>query len=726
MKKFYFPIYAKFILILLILSTAPLIIISFQTTRILQPALQTIYGEIHTKLVTNIATKIQSYFFSLSQLLPFIEEIISSYDISWENKQSILQSLLDVNKNIVSISILDDSGKEKVKIYNPDLLENPKLLNFAQDTNFNKIKNSNLKKLFGKIYTDNNIYKIDAFYKKEINKTKQFYILISLTLNPMFEEFKEQRVGRTGFINVIDAQHKTLIFTNAYDIKLSSSLLQHPILNEAVKSVSIGSKEFLHNKIQYIASYITVPEINWVILLCQEKNEAYKSSILLTQQIFRIIVLVLLISIIISFLIATGISKPILKLVSAAKTVALGNFNVTVEIKTYDELETLGETFNHMAKKLNEYAEIQLDKLIAEKTKTEAIIFSIHDGIILTNYNGDILLINNRAKEILGLKSGEPLENQNIFSLLDKKLQPVFETIIKEPNKYIELDLSTENFSRIYQTSAVPVTTLKGEKIGLVSILHDITLEKELDRLKDDFLHSITHDLRNPMTSIRGFIKFLSDGTAGELNEQQKKMLEIMDRASYRLLGMINDILDIAKLEAGKMELKIEPVDLVSLVKSVLEIAQPQYERKKINVKFITQKPQVYANVDGRLIERVYTNLLGNAIKFTPEEGTITIYLEETDEKIFSYVQDTGEGIPPEYINTIFEKFAQVKNKSKGGTGLGLTICKYVIEAHKGKIWAESELGKGAKFSFFIPKINVSNEQQKILLQNNSIKITTV
>jgi NtrC-family two-component system sensor histidine kinase KinB len=466
---------------------------------------------------------------------------------------------------------------------------------------------------------------------------------------------------------------------------------------------------FKENNIDYIASYTSIPISNWVVILQQRRDEAFLPVTLLTNRTTKIILILIFVSIIISFLIATGISQPILKIINAAKTVAAGNFNVNIKIKTFDELEILGETFNHMAQKLNEYAEIQLDKLIAEKTKTEAIIFSIQDGIILTDYTGNIMLINKKAKDILNINAN--IENLNIFNILDEKIRPVFESAINQPNKIFELDLSQGNFARYYQTMSLPVSTPKNEKLGIVTVLHDITLEKELDKMKDDFLHSITHDLRNPMTSIRGFIKFLSDGIAGPVNDQQKKMLETMDRASFKLLNMINDILDISKIEAGKMQPVIEKVDIVKIAQTVIELQQPQYERKNIKLVFEPQKNTIELDADGKLLERVFTNLIGNAIKFTPENGTITVSIKEQDNFVESFVQDTGEGIPKEYLEKIFEKFGQVKNKTKGGTGLGLTICKYIVELHKGKIWVESEYGHGAKFIFVLPKTQNLNEE---------------
>ncbi|MFN3550294.1 MAG: ATP-binding protein [Endomicrobiia bacterium] len=702
MKKTRFPFFLKFILIFISLSTIPLIVASIQSTKILKPALRTIYLELHTKTISNIATKINTYFETLSSVLPFIEEVISKQDISWDNKQRILETLINVNKNIVSISILDINGKEKIKIYNPNIIIQPSLEDLSNTKYFKNLKNTNLNNILSTPYFYENSYIIDSFYKKS-----NFYIRICLSLNYLFEQLQQTKVGNTGFIFIFDIEENSLIFTNYNSpIKNIEEILPRSINQLAKQSVSVGSKEFNLNNTEYIVSYISLPLINWVVFLRQQQQEAYFTSNILTKQTTRLILFLIFISSLVSFLIATGISKPILKIINAAKIVASGNFNVKINIKTFDELEILGETFNYMAKKLNEYAEIQLDKLIAEKTKTEAIIFSIKDGIILTNYNGEILLINNKAKEILGLQEKENLENLNIFNLLDERIKPIFESAINEPNKIFELNLSDENLSKYYQTISIPVvTSQKKEKIGIVTVLHDITLEKELDKMKEDFLHSITHDLRNPMTSLRGFIKFLYDGVGGPINEQQKKMLETMDRASFKLLNMINDILDIAKLEAGKLELYLEKINLIQIINSVKELLHPQYTRK--NIKLILDIPQnndVIIYADGKLLERVYINLIGNAIKFTPEGGEITVGVEENESLVRSYVKDTGEGIPKEYLDKIFEKFGQVKGKSRGGTGLGLTICKYIIEAHKGKIWVESELSKGSKFSFELPK----------------------
>jgi signal transduction histidine kinase len=237
-----------------------------------------------------------------------------------------------------------------------------------------------------------------------------------------------------------------------------------------------------------------------------------------------------------------------------------------------------------------------------------------------------------------------------------------------------------------------------------VTVIRNITLEKELDKMKEEFLHSITHDLRNPMTSIRGFLKFLLDGVAGEITEQQRNMLEVMNRASLRLLGLINDILDIAKMESKGVTMTVAPCDLKVIVQHTLETAQGQALKKSIHL--ATDAPEHLAPINGdpELLERVFTNLIGNALKFTPDNGVVSVSITDEPGQLHIAITDTGEGIPPEHIEDIFNKFHQVAGQRKGGTGLGLTISKHIVEAHGGRIWAESKLGFGAAFHFVIPK----------------------
>ncbi|MBN1621959.1 MAG: HAMP domain-containing histidine kinase [Endomicrobiales bacterium] len=233
---------------------------------------------------------------------------------------------------------------------------------------------------------------------------------------------------------------------------------------------------------------------------------------------------------------------------------------------------------------------------------------------------------------------------------------------------------------------------------------------KELDQMKSDFVSSVTHELRSPMTSIGMNLDLFLEGAFGKLNEEQHNTLKVMRDNASRLGRFINDLLDVAKLERGKMEINPAPMDVNPAIAGPAELAKVQANSKNIDLVIEIPEGVPQVNIDSDRIQQVVTNLLSNAIKFTPEKGKITVKVQDNDEKFLQVsVCDTGMGIPKDQINKVFEKFEQVKGarkqvKGPKGTGLGLAIVKALVELHKGKIWAESEVGKGTCFHFTIPK----------------------
>jgi len=702
MKQLRIPIFIKFIIILVLLGAGPVIFVGIRTININKQALQTSILELHTQTAKSFADKIYLQLKEITNEIPYITRTLSSESFGWAESESILRTVLDSHTNIISISLLNDSGKEKIKVYNPNMETNPKLQNFSADPNFLLMK-KNEKGISSPVYFDKDYHpKINLFYRVLTGN----FLLITVSLKQIWDELLTQKIGTTGFLYLIN---KNKVIIAHPEKKMLFKTDPVATVNLTVNAITVGSRETKNFEGQeIITAYAPVEGFRWVVVSQQLKNEAYLSSRLIQKQAIYIIIFTILLSIIFAFFIARNLTKPILGLIKAAGQIAQRNFAVKIDIKTNDEINDLITTFNSMTSELKKYEDIQIDKLIAEKTKTEAIIFSIADGIVMTDYKGEILLINSQARNML--RMNEPLlegkfiqnyiEEKNLSTTVTQILSSKFEsdTIISR-----EIDMSTKDHTRFYQTNTKSVITLKGEQLGIVTVVRDITLEKELDRMKEDFLHSITHDLRNPITSIRGFLGFMLSNVGGILTDQQRKMVETMDRASTKLLNMINDILDIAKLESGKIELQPIETDISDLIRKIIELNEPQRQKKNINIisNIAADVPKIVTDV--KLIERVINNLIGNAIKFTPESGDINIILSPDTDKITFSIKDTGDGVPGEYLTKIFDKFQQVAGQRKGGTGLGLTICKYIVEAHKGQIWAESDLGKGAKFTFWLP-----------------------
>ena len=711
MKNIKIPLFLKFAIVMIFLSVAPLIFVGIRTVNINRESLQSAILDLHIQTARSFAEKINSYLNMIDKEIPYIINILSAPEIPWETREIGLKTMLESHKNIVSISMMDPSGRERTKIYNPVLEKQTRLINRSKEQIFQEIVSKKTKRAISKLYYFEDRPQLNLLYK--INENVLLHIV--LTLEDPWNELYSIKAGRTGHAFLVDSLGKIIAHRDKNKIFQDAGGLS--IVRQAVRSLSDGSCEYEKSPGEWIVgSYDSIKGLDWFIIVEQSRDEAYHSSIVMRNQAVLLIVLSVFLSALVAFFVARNLTKPILVLIKSAGNIARRDFSSKISLRTNDELNNLITTFNDMTDELKKYDDMQIDKIIAEKTKTEAIIFSIADGIIMTDHTGEILLVNTPARNIIGIGK-QPVEGKVLWDYIsDKRLREAMTELLNigdtENMAVREIDLSQEKALRFYKAATKPVITLKGETIGIVTVVRDITLEKEIDRMKDDFLHSITHDLRNPMTSIRGFMKFLLDGIGGTLTEQQKKMIETMDRASLRLMGMINDILDLAKLESGRMEIQPTGIDVYNISKKVLELLEPQLVKKSIQatVELLNGTQNTAIRADGKLIERAIINLVGNAIKFTPENGKILIGLMDSPDRLTVHVTDNGEGIHGHYLEKIFDKFGQVTGQKRGGTGLGLTICKYIVEAHGGGISVRSEPEKGSTFTFYIPK-QTGNQQ---------------
>jgi PAS domain S-box-containing protein len=411
-----------------------------------------------------------------------------------------------------------------------------------------------------------------------------------------------------------------------------------------------------------------------------------------------------------AFFFARHLTRPIRALMRSADNIAQGDFSTVVEVNTHDELQDLANAFNRMCEDMRRFSEVRVDELVAEKAKTEGIIFSSNDGIILTDQEGQAQLVNPKAKSILGLSedSRDDLSGRPIWSFVkDDRLAIVLRESIEgdRPKGAREVNLSAERVRCFYSVNVTLVNAPDGTGTSywIVIQLRNITAEKELDQLKDDFLQSLTHDLRSPMTAIRGYLQVLSEEMAGPITPEQKKMLHIMENASTKLLHIVSNLLDTAKMSAGKLRVNLAETNLRQLLPNTVELFHTEAAKKKITLTLDMPEEMSLIKLDPSLLERVIINLVGNAIKFTPDGGFVTVKFAEFADRIQGQVIDTGAGMPPEFMGRIFKKFEQVSG-TRGGTGLGLAICKYIVDAHYGEIQVRSKPGEGTVFTFTLPK----------------------
>jgi diguanylate cyclase (GGDEF)-like protein/PAS domain S-box-containing protein len=330
----------------------------------------------------------------------------------------------------------------------------------------------------------------------------------------------------------------------------------------------------------------------------------------------------------------------------------------------------------------------------------EAMVESMLEGVIMVDKYSNVVVINPAGKRFLELLGKTPLTSP----LEIKEINELFDFIIKgEECGVKEMELPEKNvFLRL---EATPVKEEK-ELIGVVILIRDVTTEKKVDKMKNDFISVVSHELRTPLTTMKEFISILLDEIPGKINSEQKEYLQIVKSNIDRLARIINEILDIAKIESGKMRIERELVDVVEIARGVVKTFKPMAEERGLYLELSAPDKPLTTYGDRDRLAQIFTNLIHNAIKFTPRGG-VRVILTDTEREITAQVIDTGIGISKENMSKLFMKFQQFNadfHLKEPGTGLGLSITKHLVELHKGKIWAESEYGKGSRFVFTLPK----------------------
>ena len=353
-----------------------------------------------------------------------------------------------------------------------------------------------------------------------------------------------------------------------------------------------------------------------------------------------------------------------------------------------------------------------------EASRARAILEGIADGVLVTDTEGKITLFNPSAERILGLPAeqalGRPLEHFiGLFGSAGRQWMDTVHNWSLDPENYREQTVHEEQIElddgRVVSVHLAPVF-YRRDFLGTVSVFRDITHQVEVDRLKSEFVATVSHELRTPMTAIKGYVDILLMGAAGQLNDQQRRFLEVVKSNTERLNLLVNDLLDISRIEAGRVSLSPEALDLRTLIEEVLaeqeRIAREEDRPMTFEAQLPPDLPLVYG--DPERVRQIVENLVENAYRYTPEGGHVWVRAHVEGDKVQVDVQDTGIGIPPEEQPRVFERFYRGENPlvmASAGTGLGLSIVKTLVEMHGGEIWLTStgEPGEGSTFSFTLP-----------------------
>ena len=478
----------------------------------------------------------------------------------------------------------------------------------------------------------------------------------------------------------------------------------------------------------------------WRIFITQDAKEAFWPLYRLTLRAAGLLVFMIILIPFLGFIFGGGFARPIEKLKEASDHIARGELDYPIRVKTGDELEELANSFRVMSLSIKE----RESQLISQKVYSQGIVASMADALIVVNPDATLKSVNRATLVLLGYKEdelvGQPLKK--IFLQEEEEeeeivLQRYFQKIIDKGAAYnIALTFLTKQGKAIPVNFSGAVMRQDGKIAGIVGVAKDMRqiiaiisdLEKkdreleersknlilmqramlhmmddlqEASRARAQFTSMVSHELRTPLAAIKEAISLVLDKIVGNISEEQRKYLDIAKNNVDRLDRLISGVLDFQTLESGKMEFKIKENDVNEIINGIQNTMMPLFKKKGLAFELQLRDDLPRAECDRDKIIQVLTNLVNNALKFT-EKGGIIISTGKRDNFIQVAVKDTGSGIKEEDMPKLFRQFTQLQRKV-GGTGLGLSICKQIIEAHKGKIWAESEFGKGAVFCFTLP-----------------------
>ncbi len=378
-------------------------------------------------------------------------------------------------------------------------------------------------------------------------------------------------------------------------------------------------------------------------------------------------------------------------------------YQVMVQEKN-KEVEGVRREYNKTVEKYDE-AQRLYKRTEIEKKNTEAVVKSIADGLVVVNDKGEVLLMNPAAEKILGTQSQKKVGKSVMEGLGSEHLVSMSRQLDASGEKVVEYTSKDENVKKVIRSSSAVIQNEDGQTIGMVNVLTDITKQKELDEIKSRFVSNVTHELRTPIVAMQKAIEILMDKKGPPLSDMQQNFLGIVQRNMSMLSRLVEDLLDMAKIESGKMRLKFAPARIDKVVSEACEALVTWANSKEIQLEKDIDKSLPELSVDSVKITQVLNNLIGNAIKFTPKGGKIYVGCAWHDaQNVKITVRDTGVGIAKENLAKLFGRFEQFGDlQGISGTGLGLCISKEITERHGGKIWVESEEKKGATFTFTLP-----------------------
>ncbi|MDD6407515.1 MAG: cell wall metabolism sensor histidine kinase WalK [Lactobacillus equicursoris] len=419
-----------------------------------------------------------------------------------------------------------------------------------------------------------------------------------------------------------------------------------------------------------------------------------------------------------SMFISRAITKPIEELRQQAMQVADGDYSAQVQIYSNDELGQLGAAFNTLSARIEQTQE----QSESERRRLDSVLSHMTDGVIATDRHGNVSIINQMAQDFLNIKADDAI-NKPISQILGLGEEYTSQDLISSQSDMQVTVNGGTNDEMILHASFTLIKRVTGFVSGAVCVLHDVTEQIKNEDEQRQFVSNVSHELRTPLTSVRAYIEALNEG-AWKDPEIAPQFLQVTQDETERMIRMVNDLLVLSRMDRGTTKLELEWVNFTDFVSHLLnrfdmivehDQGEAQSESKQYVIKRDLGNQALWIEIDTDQMMRVIDNIMNNAIKYSPDGGTITVRLQQRQNQVLLSIADQGLGIPRKDLSKIFDRFYRAdkaRSRAQGGTGLGLAIAKEIVNAHGGKIWADSREGHGSTFYISLPYEPMEEEDE--------------
>lgn len=524
---------------------------------------------------------------------------------------------------------------------------------------------------------------------------------------PRLDELVKDLSAKIGCrITVIDNQGKVLVDSekSLQEVLEMENHAGRPEI-EIADAGGIGTEIRFSTTLRLNMLYVALPVIKdrqsqGVLRLALPLSSVQRQLAFVRKSIISGIVLALVLALLLGWIMAGAISRPINRITQAAHRIAQGDFSHRVLQRSKDEIGELAGALNKMSQEIED----KISQINTQNQHLKATFNSMIEGVVLVDQEGRLLSVNSSAEELFGVSKSDAEKKLLLEAVRNNELAEIAGQVLTE-GRFISKEINIIFPSqRILKVNASPIFSDKATA-GCLLVIHDITEIRRLERMRSDFVANVSHELKTPVTSIKGFIETLLDG-AMEDKKNSREFLEIVRNHSERLNNLINDLLDLSYLESKEIRIEKSSFNLRGMFEEVILSYRSRLKNK--DIKLENRIPEnLQAKGDRERLEQVAVNLIDNAIKFNRENGFVYIYCEGLKDCIKIFVEDSGSGISPKDIPRIFERFYRVdkaRSRQLGGTGLGLSIVKHIVELHGGTVGVENTEGLGSKFYFTLPK----------------------